>query len=449
MRRGKKSLALLTSAAMLMGLSVSAGTVVVNAEEETSIRFLDVSPSAARQEYYNSTFEKFEEETGIHVEYESVPWDDASTKISVMGTSGELPDVITTWTGWLGQFTEAEWIVPLDDYLAGREDEFSDIVVNITWAGEKQSYGHIYTMPDGYTVKGVFVRKDWCEEAGIELDPDEGWTWDEYFDVCAKLTDPEKNRYGVTYRGAQGAFEPMLVYMDGLTGGRTYDDEGNILINTPEGLEYYKNWTNLYLNGYAPKDSINWGFTEMVDNFTGGLTGTIINDSEVAAMCEANMEDGTWMVMPIPTAVDGKIYNMTNAPYAYTISSQSENQDAAWQLLDFLAESENNIEYCEMGGMIPIKKDAAEDPKFGEDGSMGVFIKQLNNPNLVVPATFGQFESTDISNGLMYEESQKYLLGQQSAEDALNNICTELEKRMKEYLVDNPGSVEQPRSMTD
>lgn len=161
------------------------------------------------------------------------------------------------------------------------------------------------------------------------------------------------------------------------------------------------------------------------------------------------MEDGTWMVMPIPTAVDGKIYNMTNAPYAYTISSQSDNQDAAWQLLDFLSESENNIAYCEMGGMIPIKKDAAEDPKFGEDGPMGVFIQQLNDPNLVVPATFGQFDSTDISNGLMYEESQKYLLGQQSAEEALNNICTELEKRMKEYLVENPGSVEQPRSMSE
>ncbi len=50
--------------------------------------------------------------------YESVPWDDAANKLTVLGTSGQLPDVLTTWAGWLGQFTAANWVIPLDNYVA-------------------------------------------------------------------------------------------------------------------------------------------------------------------------------------------------------------------------------------------------------------------------------------------------------------------------------------------
>ena len=64
--------------------------------EGNELRFIDVSPSPVRQEYFETTFAKFKEETGISVTYESVPWDDAANKLTVLGTSGQLPDVMTT-----------------------------------------------------------------------------------------------------------------------------------------------------------------------------------------------------------------------------------------------------------------------------------------------------------------------------------------------------------------
>ncbi len=45
---------------------------------DVQLRFIDVSPSPVRQEYFEKTFAKFKEETGISVVYESVPWDDAA-----------------------------------------------------------------------------------------------------------------------------------------------------------------------------------------------------------------------------------------------------------------------------------------------------------------------------------------------------------------------------------
>lgn len=415
----------------------------------TTLRFIDVSPSPARQEYFNKTFDKFKTETGISVTYESVPWDEAANKLTVLGASHQLPDVMTTWAGWLGQYTSAGWVIPIDKYIAGTEDQYTDVVTDIVWKSEQQLYKGSYTVPDGMMVKGVFVRKDWCAEAGITLDPDKGWTYDEYFDVVRKLTDPEKKRYGTSYRGARGAFDPILVYLESFNGGSLYAEDGSTLINSPESLEGFKKWTQLYLDGCAPKDSINWGFTEMVDNFTGGLTGTLINDSEVAATCEANMSPEQWMVMPMPKSTkDGKIYNTVNSPYAYSISGDCKDPDSAWKLIEFLTRPENNIEYCKMGGLIPIKKDVAGDATYGETGAYSAFVKQLNNPDLVVPCAFGPFDFTDMHQGMLHEEVQKYLLGQKDAETALNTICAELQARMQKYLADNPGStVETPKSL--
>lgn len=434
--------AALMAASMLSSVTVSAEEGGWTREfEGESLTFLDVSPSDTRTAYFEGLFARFYEDTGIEVEYQSVPWDDAANKLTVLGASNSLPDVLTVWSGWLGQFTQSGWVVPLSEYIGDTTDEYTAAVTDIIWESERVRYGDIYTVPDGMMVKGVYVRKDWCEEAGIELDPAAGWTYDEYFDLVAKLTDPDQGRYGVSYRGARGAPDPCWVYLQGYTEGATFSQDGKVNMTTDECLEAFKKWTDVYLNGYAPEDSINWGFTEMVDNFKGGLTGTLINDSEVAATLIADMEDDQWMVMPMPKSEkDGVIYNMINSPYAYSVSGHSENPDASWLLIEYLTDAANQAEYCETTGMIPIKKEASDLDLYSEDGYYGTFLQQLNDPNVAVPTTFGTFDFTDLHQGLFHEEIQSYLLGDQTAEDALGNICEALQERMDEYMEENPDA---------
>lgn len=177
----------------------------------TSLRFLDTSPSPARQEYYEGIFEKVKAEFGIEVTYESTPLEDAANKITVMAQANSLPDILTTQDNWKGQFTASGWIVPLEDFIGDTADEYADTVTKIVWANEQEMYGHIYTIPDGMMVKGIFVRSDWAEDAGVELSYD--WDYDEYFEVIEKLTDPSQNHYGMTYRGTRGAFDVLMTYL--------------------------------------------------------------------------------------------------------------------------------------------------------------------------------------------------------------------------------------------
>ena len=101
-----------------------------------------------------------------------------------------------------------------------------------------------------------------------------------------------------------------------------------------------------------------------------------------------------------------------------------------------------------MGGLIPIKNDVGDDDTYGEDGPYAVFLDELNDPNFTVPPMYGPFNYTDLHQDMFHTELQKYLLGQQSAEDVLNHIGDELTTRMKQYLADNEGStIESPKTM--
>lgn len=456
----KKILVLLLAVTMLVGLMISGcqpkyateqkqTTGGKKSDEPVTIRFIDVSPRPEREEFFNKMIEGFQKENeNITIEYESVPWDDAANKLTTAAAANQLADVVNLYPGWMPQFVSANWILPLDDYLenSGIKDKFSAYTKGMYWADETTQFSNIYSIPDGLMASGIFVRTDWMEEAGLEYNTK--WTWDDYFEVVEKLADPDNGRYGISYRGARGGFDRVSQYLISFTGGRMYDEQGNCLLYSKENVENFIKFTDMYLKGYAPKDSINWGFVEMVDNFTGGLTGTLNNDTEVVATAKERMEDGQWGVLPIPrSTVDGKIYGTAGASYSYGIASNSENPDVAWKFIEFLSRPENNAEYCKVMTLIPVRTDIKDDPFFSLEGPMAGFIAELNDPDFIDQAGYGPFQWMDLHEGPMHAEVQKYLQGKQTADEALKKLSDELTKRMKEHLKDNPGTVPQPRAL--
>lgn len=410
-------------------------------QDKVELRFMDINPNPEREKAFQNMIGKFNEENpSIKVIYESVPWDQSHNKLVTLGSAGNLPDVFLMHQQWQPEFTSAEWVKPLDDYIEKWEykDEILPYVKNVLMDyDQKDTYGYTFGMPDGMTLHGLFVRTDWMEEAGLSRE--DLSTWDGVFDAAEKMTVPEKNQYGFAYRGARMGSEQMGMYLLAALGGKLYEDDGTCRIDTPEGLEAFQRYCSLYLDGYSPKDSINWGYSEMVQGFTSGLSGIMNQTTEVSATCKDTMDDSVWTVLPFPRMSDGNIYCKADG-YYMTMSNNTKHPDEAWEFISYMLTPEHNRDICEANYTIPVMKGAEEDPRFAE-GPLSGFLDGLQDDHFVREPYYGYFpELAEFQETIYDNEVQKYLLGQQTAEESIKNISDFLTNAQQKYMKENPDA---------
>lgn len=410
-------------------------------KKEVELRFMDINPNPEREKAFQDIIGKFNDEhEGIKVVYESVPWDQSHNKLVTLGSAGNLPDVFLMHQQWQPEFTSAEWVKPLDDYIETWEykDDILPYVKNVLMDyDQKDTYGYTFGMPDGMTLHGLFVRTDWMKDAGLTRE--DLSTWDGVFDAAEKMTIPEKNQYGFAYRGARMGSEQMGMYLLGALGGKLYEDDGTCRINTPEGIEAFKRYCSLYLDGYSPKDSINWGYSEMVQGFTSGLSGIMNQTTEVSATCKDTMDDSVWTVLPFPRMPDGNIYCKADG-YYMTMSNTTEHPDEAWEFISYMLTPENNRDICEANYTIPVMQGAEDDPRFAE-GPLSGFLEGLQDEHFVREPYYGYFpELAEFQETIYDNEVQRYLLGQQTAEESVKNISDFLTNAQQKYMKENPDT---------
>lgn len=432
----RKWFSILMASAMVLGLALPASA---SDGEVVELRFMDVTPNPEREAEFQRLIEEFNSEhENIRVVYESTPWDQAHNKLVTQGSAGNLPDIFIMHQQWNAEFTSADWVKPLDDYLAEWEytDQFLPYVKNVLMDyDQKDVYGYTFGIPDGLTTHGMFVRTDWMEAAGLTAE--DLSTWDGIFDAAEKMTDTEKNQYGFTFRGARMGAEQMGMYVLGALGGQLYEEDGTCRFNTPEGIEAFERYCSLYLDGYAPKDSINWGYTEMVQGFTSGLSGIMNQTSEVTATCTDTMDASTWTVLPFPKMEDGNLYSKADS-YYMAMANSTEHPDEAWEFISFMLEPENNRDVCAVNYFIPVMQGAEDDPRFTE-GAMAAFQEALNDESFIREPFYGYFpELAEFQETFYDNEVQKYLLGQQTAEESVKNISDYLTEAQQNYMAENP-----------
>lgn len=409
--------------------------------EIVELRFHDIIPNPAREAKFKELVQRFNEENpNIKVIFESTPWDQAHNKLVTQGSADILPDITVMHASWAAEFNSAGWLVPLDDYLASWEykDEFIPYVKNVLMDyDQKGVYGYTFGIPDGLTTHGMFVRKDWVEAAGMKLEDLE--TWDGVLNAAEKMSNAKENKYGFAFRGARGGADQLGMYLLGALNGKLYEEDGTCRIDTPEGVEAFQKYCGIYLNGYAPKDSINWGYAEMVQGFTAGLSGVLNQTTEVTQICKESMKDEEWTVVPFPRSADGNIYSKADS-FFYTITKSSKHPEEAWKFVSYMMAPENNREYCETNLYIPVMKGAENDPRFTEGGMEG-FLSALNDKNFVRNPFYGYFpELTEFAETIYDSEVQKYLLGQQSAEESVKNISGFLTEAQQKFMQSNPDT---------
>ena len=368
----------------------------------------------------------------IRVEVLSVPWDQGRAKLITMVAGGNPPDLIILTGQWMAEFRAMGAIDNLTTWYQTWEhrDAFTTTGIQRCEISAAIEGDQVYGLPLEITTRAMFYQKRWLDELGLEP----AMTRAEWRLLLEKLTDPEKNRYGYALRGARGGFWTWWPILEEFSGTNEWFDENNrCIINSTDHVEGLTFWNDIYQDGLSPRDSLNWGYNELVQGFWSGICGCIEQDPEVVPTClEHGMDESTLITAVMPAGPKARV--ASNDIWILSMASGSQNKDAARQFYAWMMTPEQLIPYSKASNVLPSVKQGMNDPAF----SKGLFkpFMEMASSTAALQNWYPSYlpEMGEFIEVLVTEEQQNMLLKRQSPQDMLDKLADFLNKAQKKYV---------------
>ncbi len=386
---------------------------------------------------YTDLFEEIlgnymDENPNIVVEYTGIPWDTSKQKFDTSIATNTAPDLAYIVHSWVSSFAGMGGLVPLDNYFNNwaAKDEYDLRFFDLDYLILD---GVRYSVPCEMLYPVIWYRPDLYAEKNLSVPQD----FDEFFANIEKLTDKSKDQYGFTIRGGGGSTMMFEAFLISYIGADSYFDEnGQCIIDSPEGIEGMKRFVGMY-NKYTPESDITNGYKEMVAVFGSGTAASVMHNLTSLPMHKENLGDGNFSTYTFPKAKNGKQVVCMCAvagTAGYSIFKSSKNPDAAWDLIDFLINRENNYKWCSTLGVLPINKGVLEEDLFTNDLIFRNAKEVLENENITItlsPLYLSDFDAIHVN--LLEPAFQEVLTGKKSAEEFLHEWAEAFEKAEQEF----------------
>ncbi len=387
-------------------------------------------------------FEK--EHPGVKIKIVEYPFSDIYDKLMLEATShsGAI-DIFELANGWVPDFAEGGFIVPLDSYFAKKDPGLNDILP--AYRGLMKYNGHYYNVTLDGDVFMSYYRKDLLEDPkekasfkrkyGYDLAIPK--TWDNWADIAEFFTrdtngDGKIDFYGNVLMLSRGHGPFTFMQLLHSYGGTYFDPD------TMEPLPNRDADANAYsmlarLTKYGPADMVNWGYTEVRDAFERGDAAMMMQWNEIYwEISETSKIKGKILYGPVPgVMIGGKLNSPAQQAWGWcvSISSDSKNQDMAYEYLWFISKPDISLEVFTIpfNGLDPwrqsdFSKEALEKwvklSPAAPAWLAGMQQSQKNGvPDLRIPGMFEYYDAVGIQIG-------QALTGQATPEKAIDAVRT-------------------------
>jgi multiple sugar transport system substrate-binding protein len=320
--------------------------------------------------YIEEILPEFTEETGIEVEFEIVNYAEMHPKLipQLVASSGSYDAIVVDFY-WVGQFTKAGWLRPLDDLI--KRDGFDTSVyvpsvMNLVGKVEAVTY----MLPFYNYAMGLTYRRDLLEDPKNKKEFDAKYgmplrvpqTWNEYkkqVEFFARDTDGDGtvDFYGVVNQGLRP--DPIVMEWSNYlfaNGGRFHDENWRPRISSPEAREALQDYIR-NIKGFGPLGAASFGFDEAFNVAAQGKAYSYIT----YGYFRRSFDD------PTQSAVVGKIEiapvpnGGLNGAWGWAIPESSPNPEGAWKFLKWVESFKIAKRRAAMGGG-PTRFDVFDDP---------------------------------------------------------------------------------------
>ncbi len=291
-----------------------------------------------------SLIPQFEKETGIKVKVEQFAEDQLSQKLAVELTAGSDLDVyLTRPLNEARMFKKNGWCTDLAPYYKDDKDyDFADFT-----PGSVQSTnvdGVQLAIPMMTEVQVVFYRKDVFAQHGLKA-PE---TFDDILRIAEKVTDREKEFYGVLMRGQASPLVTQLSSFLYGFGGDWFDRKTmKATFDTPEAIKAIDFYGSL-LRKYGPPGAPNMSWPQMMAIYHLGKGAMYIDASShfpiLLDPTKSNMAEKTAIALFPAGPAGRKIFDIT--AWGLGIYSKSQKKDAAWKFVRYMS-SKKSMAYIQ------------------------------------------------------------------------------------------------------
>ncbi|THD30558.1 sugar ABC transporter substrate-binding protein [Pantoea sp. R102] len=366
---------------------------------------------------------------GTEIELISLPWGQAFEKLGTMLQSGQVPDVVEMPDTWQGLYASNNMLEDLELRLKSWPE--SAQLTDKTLAMARAANGKATMVPYGFYLRALFWNKKLFKQAGLSEPPK---TMDEFASDAKRISQSGNGISGYCMRGGVGGTNAWMMFMAAMNGSPAFfDKDGNSTLTQQGAIKGAQLLVDLYQQGGAPKDSVNWGFNEIVSGFYSGKCAMLDQDPDALIAIKNSMAAEDFAVAPMPVGPSGKAFP-TIGYTGWAMFKQGKQNDVAWPLITFLSNKTNNLAWAKFVGTLPIYKGAEQDP-FYQTPQFAGWFKELNDPNYV-PLTmpthlkgWGYFNSV-----IVKESSQETLLGENDTKDMVQDWASYLSKEQKAWL---------------
>ena len=334
-------LAALMSLSTITGCGVETSEKSASKENKTEMKGegdKEINVLLYMQEHEQKVYQKVVEDfTKEHkdeiknVNFEITTQDEYATKMTAAMTADDMPDVFYVGPESVRSYVDNNYVMPLDGLVDGD-------AVNDLWPAIKSAYmydgkeigkGSLYCLPKDLSCFAFAYNQDLFDEANIPYpDPNKPYTFDEFLDVCKKLTkdtdgDGEIDQWGVANADAFG----MTPYIYSNGGHFLNDDYTKVVVNEDkafkEAFQYYCDLTSKYkVTPSVDQDTALGGYQRWLDGQIGFYAcGTW----DVAAFMDEGTFKHKWNLCgwPVGPSGDGKSTAWLGT-VGYAISAKTE-----------------------------------------------------------------------------------------------------------------------------
>ncbi|KRG16386.1 sugar ABC transporter substrate-binding protein [Lederbergia galactosidilytica] len=295
---------------------------------------------------WDEIISSFEEETGVKVNFEQIPWANRDQKILTALVANNGPDVFYAIPDQMPQYADEGMLLELDPYLEDLDmDDFVDTaLVSTTW--KDKLYG-LPILQEAYT---FFYNVDIVKDIGE--DPENlPKTWEEFDEWAKKAKD--KGYYAMSFAGG-GSMNGTLYPYVWQAGGDIVNEDNEVLINNEKSLKAWERLNNMYKEGWIPEDSI----TAMEHDAlwdSGKMLAVQGSGTSVTNLLSKDLFD--FVIAPPLKGEEQVTYGTTGM---FVAPVNTDNPAAAAEFIKVMTNTENQKRFNKVTQYIPTRESAKE-----------------------------------------------------------------------------------------